>query len=107
MSDGEVKELARNQLDKVANKSAAVVDFYTEWKMPCIMMSPIIDQIAKKYSEVEFCRVNVEECNILADKYGVVSAPTVIVFKEGEEIDRITEALGFEQLEERLAELLD
>ena len=69
---------------KDSNK-VVLVDFYADWCGPCKMMSPIIDEIAGEVDDrVKVCKLNVDEATDMASEYGVMSIPTLIVFKNGE-----------------------
>jgi len=71
-----------------------VVDFWAEWCSPCLMVAPIIEGIAKEYEgKIKVGKLNVDKNPQTAAKYGVMSIPTVILFKEGKEIGR---KVGFE-----------
>jgi thioredoxin 1 len=66
-----------------------LVDFYADWCGPCKIMEPIFEDIKKDYQDkVEFKKVDVEENNSEAMKFGVMSIPTFVIMKEGKEIDR-------------------
>jgi len=70
-------------------KSPVIVDFYAEWCGPCKMAGPVFDKLADEFAgKVKIVKVNVDEAQGLAQKYGVMSIPTVIVFKDGKEVDR-------------------
>jgi len=105
MSNGEVEELTKNQFDKVINEEVVVVDFYDELEMSCIMAAPVMNEVAKKFESVNFCRINVEECKDLTQKYNIFSAPSVLVFENGKEVNRITETPIWEKVEEILFRL--
>lgn len=60
------------------------VDFWAEWCGPCKMVSPIIDQIADEVSSVKIGKVNVDEQPTLASNYGIMSIPTMLLFKNGQ-----------------------
>ncbi|MDG6914519.1 MAG: thioredoxin [Nitrososphaerota archaeon] len=63
----------------------AVVDFYADWCGPCRMVSPIIEQLSKEYEgRAKFAKVNTDENPDIAMKYGIMSIPTIIVFKNGQ-----------------------
>ena len=62
----------------------ALVDFWASWCGPCRMLSPIVDQIAEERTDIKVCKVNVDEQEELAMRYGIMSIPTLIVFKNGE-----------------------
>ena len=61
-----------------------LVDFWASWCGPCRMLSPIVDQIADERTDIKVCKVNVDEQEELAMRYGIMSIPTLIVFKNGE-----------------------
>jgi thioredoxin 1 len=62
-----------------------IVDFWAEWCGPCHAVSPVLDKIAEERSgEVRLVKVNIDEEEGLARKYGIASIPTIILFKEGE-----------------------
>lgn len=60
-----------------------LVDFWAVWCGPCRMLSPVVDQIAEENPDIKVCKVNVDEEQQLAIKYGVMSIPTLLVFKGG------------------------
>ena len=61
-----------------------LVDFWASWCGPCRMLSPIVDQIAEERTDIKVCKVNVDEQEELAMRFGIMSIPTLIVFKNGE-----------------------
>ena len=65
-------------------KEPVLVDFWAAWCMPCKMLSPIVDQVASERSDVKVCKINIDDEVELAIRYGVMSIPTLIVFKNGE-----------------------
>jgi thioredoxin 1 len=86
----------------IKSKVPVLVDFYADWCMPCKMMAPIIDNLAKKYNgKVLIGKVNVDENSNLAMKYQTMSIPTFIIFKNGEPVDRKLGTIGA-QLEQVL-----
>lgn len=78
-------------LDKAGDKPV-LIDFFAEWCGPCRMAAPIIDEMANEYRSqgVVVAKVNVDEQGELAQRYGVMSIPTMILFKNGEEVQRQT-----------------
>ena len=90
----EMKFTTANFEEEVLKSEIPVlVDFYADWCGPCQMVSPIVDEIAGERSDIKVCKVNVDEQPELAGEFGVMSIPTLIVFKNGEEIDRSVGAL--------------
>lgn len=80
----------KDGLDKaLAQKGLLMVDFWADWCGPCKMLAPLIESLDKEYEgRVTVGKVNVDDEQELAIRYGVMSIPTVIFFKDGKEIDR-------------------
>ena len=70
-----------------------LVDFYVFWCEPCKVFSPILEDVADDYDYVKVVKVNVDEEVELAQKYGIISLPTLLVVKDGKIVDRSTGAL--------------
>lgn len=79
-----------NFKDEVLNNSGlTVVDFWAPWCGPCKMFGPIFESVSNIKSEVRFCKLNVDEdAENICKEYGVMSIPTIILFKDGNEIKR-------------------
>jgi len=78
------------------------VDFYADWCGPCKMMSPVIDQLAAEYEgKIKVGKVNVDENGDLAVKYGIMSIPIMVFFKNGQPVDRIVGAIPKPQMKAR------
>ncbi|MBP3339382.1 MAG: thioredoxin [Lachnospiraceae bacterium] len=89
-----VVELNINNFDnEVLNADKPVlVDFWASWCGPCRMVSPIVDEIANENTDIKVCKVNVDDNQELAEKYNVMSIPTLIVFKDGKIINQMVGA---------------
>ena len=87
-----VQKLNQNNFNNAIANGTALVDFYADWCGPCRMVSPIVDEIAEERRDIAVGKVNVDDENALAMKYGVMSIPTLIVFKDGQEKTRIVGA---------------
>ena len=71
------------------NPGTSLVDFYADWCGPCKMIAPIIEKIASETPDITVGKINVEESPDIAGKYGVISIPTLIVFKDGKEYSKL------------------
>lgn len=65
-----------------------LVDFWAEWCGPCKMLSPVVDQVAEENAGIKVCKLNVDDAQDIAIQYGVMSIPTLIVFKDGKAVDQ-------------------
>ena len=90
-----VIELTSQDFDNEKRKNGLLlVDFWAEWCGPCKSMHPIFTRMAKKYKSVRFARVNVDNAQDIAMRYGVQSIPTFIMFKDGEVANTMVGAVG-------------
>lgn len=71
------------------NPGTVLVDFHATWCGPCKMLSPILDQVAVAVPEVNICKIDIDQAPELAQKYGVMSVPTLMVVKAGEVVKNV------------------
>ena len=84
-----IKVSDENFEQEVLNSNIPVlVDFYADWCGPCKMLSPIVDEVAKENEDIKVVKVNVDESQNTAIKYQVMSIPTLVVIKNGNEVNR-------------------
>lgn len=82
-------ELNKENFAEITAGEKVLVDFWAGWCGPCMMLSPIIDQVAQELEgEVTVAKVNVDDQPELAAQFGVMSIPTLILFKQGREAAR-------------------
>jgi len=87
----------------VKENSLAVVDFWAPWCGPCRFVSPVIEDIAKDYvGIIAFGKLDVDQNPKIANQYGIVSIPTIMIFKNGERVDQIIGAMPRQRLEPRI-----
>jgi len=84
-----IKDLTDKNFQNQIKNSLALVDFWAPWCMPCKMMAPVLNEIAEDAeSKVLVCKVNVDQHQSLASKYGIRGIPTTVLFRNGKEINR-------------------
>ncbi|MDQ3706931.1 MAG: thioredoxin [Chloroflexota bacterium] len=84
-------------------ESPVVVDFWAPWCGPCRMVSPIVEELSNEYSgKVRFAKMNTDDNEATATQYGIWSIPTLIIFKEGKEINRLVGFAPKEQLKRQI-----
>ena len=107
--DDMVMEVSDQEFNKIVSsgQQLVVVDFFAEWCMPCLMLSPVIEELAQEMQEVKFVKINVDGNLELAGKYRVSSIPCLVFFKDGKEVDRIIGNVGQEAIAEKISEYIN
>ncbi len=85
----EISHLTDKNFNQQTAKGIVLIDFWASWCMPCKMMAPVLNQVAEAvHGQARVAKVNVEESQNLAGKYQVRSIPTLLLMKDGKEVDR-------------------
>lgn len=93
----------RNFEQTVKNYPLIVVDCWAAWCAPCRTIAPVVEELARAYSgKVVFGKLNVDDNPETAEKFGIRAIPTLLVMKNGSEVDRIVGVLPKNQLEARI-----
>ena len=102
---GEVVHLTDVNFEAEVLKSTlpTLVDFWAAWCGPCKMIAPVVDQLAKEHDgKLRIAKVDVDQNPTLATRFGVMSIPTLILFKNGEPAERLVGYMPKEKLVDRL-----
>jgi len=95
-----------NFYEKIRDADFAVVDFWAAWCPPCRALAPIFERVADKNKNVKFFKVDVDANSSLANKFGVRGIPTIILFADGKEVDRIVGLVSEEILNSKVISLV-
>lgn len=98
---GVLKITSENFKSEVLESSQKVlIDFYADWCGPCKMMGPVVEEIAEEHSDVKVVKINVDNAEDIAIKYQIMSIPTRVVVKDGQEVNRSIGLISKEKIEE-------
>ncbi len=97
-----MKIIKENEFENEIKSGVTLVDFFATWCMPCRMMGQILEEVAEEEKNVSFVKIDVDENPNLARSFGVMSIPTLIIFKDGKEQEK---HIGVWQAEELKAAL--
>ncbi len=91
----------------IASDMPIVADFFAEWCNPCRILGPIFENMSEKFEgKIKFVEINIDEAQEIAEKYTVMSIPTLLIFKGGEVVDTLVGLQDEESLEEKLKSLI-
>ncbi|NQY95368.1 MAG: thioredoxin [Campylobacteraceae bacterium] len=96
-------ELTSDNFEDTVNSGVSLVDFWAPWCGPCRMVAPIIDELAQDFEgRANICKVNTDEQQDLAVKYGIRSIPTILIMKDGEIVDQVVGASSKQALSDKI-----
>jgi len=100
-----MRELTDDNFDEVIAKGIVVVDFWAPWCGPCRQFGPIFEEASNEIPTATFAKLNIDENEEVAQKLGIMSIPTVVFFKDGQEVDKFSGARPKEELRKRVESL--
>jgi len=107
MENDKVPELTNHEFEDFIEKGFVLIDFFAEWCMPCLMMSPMIDELSEKFKgKIKFGKVDVGDNKEIAQKFNVSSIPNFILFKDGKQIEQFIGSVSGEEFEKKLRNYL-
>tara|TARA_B100000674_G_C37577225_1_gene794612 strand:- start:343 stop:651 length:309 start_codon:yes stop_codon:yes gene_type:complete len=85
-----MKELNNENFEEETKSGVTLVDFFAEWCGPCRMMTPVLDEVEKELKgKATVAKLDIDHSSAIAAKFQVTSVPTLVLFKDGKEIDRL------------------
>ncbi len=94
-----LKYLENESFNEVINQDKVLVDFYAEWCGPCKMLTPVLERLGDSY---EIVKVDVDKHFEIAKEYGIMSVPTLIIFKNGKIAKQMIGFMGYDELKDEL-----
>ena len=104
-----MKIVQKDEFEKIINESKpTIVDFFATWCGPCKMLSPILEKVEEdSKGEFNIVKIDVDENYDVAKKYGIMSVPTMIIFKDGDEQEKIVGLRQKNQIEDAVRNYID
>ncbi|PAJ71991.1 thioredoxin [Pseudoalteromonas sp. NBT06-2] len=100
-------ELTNDNFDATTNSGVALVDFWAPWCGPCRMIAPIIEELAEEFKDqAAICKINTDEQQDLASKFGIRSIPTILLMKDGEVVETMVGASSKQAFTDKVNALL-
>ncbi len=94
-----LKYLENESFNEIINQDKVLVDFYAEWCGPCKMLTPVLERLGDSF---EIVKVDVDKHFDLAKEYGIMSVPTLIIFKNGKIVKQMIGFMGYDELKDEL-----
>ncbi len=89
MTSDLIKKLSSSDFKETIQTGLTLVDFFAEWCAPCRMLVPVLEELAEeKKDQMKFCKVDIDQAQDITTEFQVTSVPTLILFKDGKEVNR-------------------
>jgi len=91
-----------NEFQNTIANGYTLVDFFATWCGPCKMLAPVLEELSASNKDIKFVKVDVDECEDIAQEFGIMSIPTIILFKDGKAIAKTQGYQGAKTLQDFL-----
>ena len=103
VNNDKVPELSKKGFDDFVADGLVLIDFSADWCMPCLMMVPVVDEMSEKFrGKIKFGKINIDDNQMLAQKFSVISIPNFVLFKDGKKVGQFVGAINSEEFEKKL-----
>lgn len=99
-----VIKVDNNSFNEILKNEFVLVDFFANWCGPCKMLSPIIEELSNEIDNVVFAKINIDESSGIASSYGIMSIPTLILFKNGKMVNKSVGFISKDELKRFIAD---
>lgn len=101
-------EVTKEEFSRIVSNGhkLIVVDFFADWCMPCLMMAPVIEELAEDMKDIKFVKIDVDDNSELSEKYEIRSIPTLIFFSKGKMVDKVIGGMDEDSLREKIESLI-
>ncbi len=107
MSESTLDKVDESNFEETIKSGVTLIDFYADWCGPCRMLTPILEKVSGSLKgQAKFGKLDIDENNKIAGQFQVTSVPTVILFKDGKEVNRLVGLRDESQIEEFVKEAL-
>jgi thioredoxin 1 len=104
---GKYIELTNDNFEATTKEGVSLVDFWAPWCCPCRMIAPVIEELAEEFEgKASICKINTDEQQELASKFGIRSIPTILIMKDGEVVETMVGAASKAAFAEKINALL-
>ena len=94
--------LENENYDEIVNNGLVVVDFFATWCGPCKMLSPVLEEVARDMN-IKIVKVDIDDHLDIAKRFGIMSVPTLLVYKDGNVVDKLVGFMPKELIENKLS----
>ncbi len=102
-----IKKLSSNDFKSTIEQGVTLVDFFAEWCAPCRMLVPILEEIAEQVQgKIQLCKVDIDQAQDIISELQVTSVPTLILFKDGKEVNRTVGLKDADALKELISDYI-